>query len=503
MSAAMSFAPGLSLADLARELGRVRASVTGDANVRITDVRQDSRRVVPGDLFVARDGLHLNGAHFAAEAVRVGAVAILAERRDAPLQDLGVPVVRVDGVRLALGLAAEAVHGHPTEALGLVGITGTNGKTTTAWLAEQLIDAAGGASARLGTLGYAFRDDVVEDSLTTPEADDVSRFAARALARGASHLVMEVSSHALAQSRVDALAFRVGAFTNLTQDHLDFHGSMDAYGEAKARLFTDLVQRVAVLNVDDPFGKALAARAPGRVLRVGRAPSCDVRPIDVRVDHDGLHGRVALPSGEWPLASRLVGEHNLDNVLLVLGIVEALDLDVATAVLALRTATAAPGRLERVDELGDDVTVLVDYAHTPDALARVLEASRRLTVGTLHCVFGCGGDRDPKKRPLMGDAVGAAADRATLTSDNPRTEAPEAIARAVEPALAARRIPYDVELDRATAIERAVLGAAPGDLVLIAGKGHEPYQIIGTEKRPFDDRAEARRALARRRGGRP
>jgi UDP-N-acetylmuramoyl-L-alanyl-D-glutamate--2,6-diaminopimelate ligase len=503
MSAAMSFAAGLSLAELARELGRVRATVSGDASVRITDVRQDSRRVVPGDLFVARDGLHLNGAHFAAEAVRVGAVAILAERRDAPLAELGVPVVLVDGVRMALGLAAEAVHGHPTEALGLVGITGTNGKTTTAWLAEQLIDASGGAAARLGTLGYAFRDDVVEDSLTTPEADDVSRFAARALAHGAMHFVMEVSSHALVQRRVDALAFRVGAFTNLTQDHLDFHGSMDAYGEAKARLFTDLVQRAAVVNVDDPFGKALAARAPGRVLRVGSDASCDVRPLDVRVDHEGLHGRVALPSGEWPLASRLVGQHNLENVLVALGIVEALGLDVATAVLALRTASAAPGRLERVDVPGDDVTVLVDYAHTPDALARVLEASRRLTAGKLHCVFGCGGDRDPKKRPLMGDAVGAAADRVTLTSDNPRTEAPEAIARAVEPALAARRVPYDVVLDRATAIERAVLAAAPGDLVLIAGKGHEPYQIIGTEKRPFDDRVEARRALAVRRGGRP
>jgi UDP-N-acetylmuramoyl-L-alanyl-D-glutamate--2,6-diaminopimelate ligase len=500
MSAAMPLSsPGLSLADLVVELALVKARLASGSLVSVTDVRHDSRRVEPGDLFVARPGGKLDGARFVNDAVARGALAVLAAEQT-PLPQLSVPVIRVSDVRLGLALAAEAVHGHPTRKLGVVGITGTNGKTTTSFLVAEAIDATGFATARLGTLGYSFRGDSVDESLTTPEADDVSRFASRALERGATHLAMEVSSIALTQARVDAVSFTVAALTNVTQDHLDYHGTMEAYALAKARLFEDLAPRVAVINVDDPVGAAIAERTQGPVLRVGRGMDADVRPLAVRLIGTGIFGEVKLPSATVRLESPLVGAHNLDNLLLTLGIVEALGLDVERAARGLGRAAAAPGRLERVSGEGDDVTVLVDYAHTPDALRRVLEAVRGLTQGGVHCVFGCGGDRDPEKRPKMGAAAGAAATRVTITSDNPRSEDPAAIAAAVELGLWGGGAPYEIVLDRRTAIENAVLGAAPGDLVLIAGKGHEPYQIVGAEKRAFDDRVEARRALAKRRG---
>ena len=506
MSAAMSLPQrGTPLAALLTELGaeagvREGVPLTG-GDVMVTDVKQDSRRVAPGDLFVARAGGKRDGASFVLDAVARGAVAVLADA-GAPLPQVSVPVLRVDDARRALGVLAEAVHGKPSSQLSVVGITGTNGKTTTAWLAEQVLSRAGGAAARLGTLGYSFQGDVVDESLTTPEADDVSRFARRALDRGARQFVMEVSSIALVQSRVDAIAFEVAAFTNFTQDHLDFHGSMDAYGEAKARLFTELSPANSVLFVDDPFGRELSRRASGNVITVGRAEGAQIRAEDARGDARGIAARVTTPSGPLNVESRLLGAHNLENILVTLGIVHALGLDLGRAAEALRTASAAPGRLERCDEPGDDVVVLVDYAHTPDALSRGLEAVRAVALGTggkVHCVFGCGGDRDPGKRPRMGAAVGASADRATLTSDNPRTEDPAKIAAAVEAGLRESGVAYDVVLDRHAAIEHAVLSAAPGDLVLLAGKGHEPYQIVGTEYRPFDDRVEAAAALAKRR----
>jgi UDP-N-acetylmuramoyl-L-alanyl-D-glutamate--2,6-diaminopimelate ligase len=500
MSAAMSLStPGLSLADLVVELARVNGRLASGGVVSVTDVRHDSRRVEPGDLFVARPGGKLDGAAFIHEAIARGAIAVLAAEQT-PLPELPVPVVRVSDVRLGLALAAEAAHGHPTKKLGVVGITGTNGKTTTSFLVAEAIDAAGFAAARLGTLGYAFRGDTVDESLTTPEADDTSRFAARALARGASHLAMEVSSIALTQARVDAVSFAVGALTNVTQDHLDYHGTMEAYALAKARLFEELGPRVAVINVDDPVGASIADRTRGSVLRVGRGMDADVRPLAVRLTGAGIFSDVKLPSGTVRIESPLVGAHNLDNLLLTLAIVEALGLDVVRAAHGLGHAAAAPGRLERVSGEGDDVIVLVDYAHTPDALRRVLEAVRGLTQGDVHCVFGCGGDRDPEKRPKMGAAAATAATRVTITSDNPRSEDPAAIAAAIELGLWGGGAPYEIVLDRRTAIENAVLSASAGDLVLIAGKGHEPYQIVGGEKRPFDDRVEARRALAKRRG---
>ena len=490
----------ISLVDLAAKLARVGAELQGSGATLVTDVRQDSRSVEPGDVFAARVGATIDGTRFIPEAIRRGASALLVEQRTS-LPLVAVPVLSVRDLRLGIALAAEAVHGHPSREVEVVAITGTNGKTTIAWLTEHALMRAGYPTGRLGTLGYSCGGDRVDSPLTTPEADVVSRSIASARRAGATHFVLEASSHALSQARVDALSLAVAVFTNLTQDHLDYHHDMGAYAAAKRRLFIDLQPRASVINVDDLFGADLAREAKGKVLRVSRHPGADVYPRAVEGGTEGITATAVSPHGEVVLRSRLVGEHNLDNLLAVVGIACALDLNVPEVVAALEQVPSVPGRLERCDGPEDDVVVLVDYAHTPDALERALAAVRGLASRDLICVFGCGGDRDPDKRPKMGTAVGKAATRAIISNDNPRTEDPVQIANMVEPAVRACGIPYDVVLDRAQAIEKAVLEARAGDVVLIAGKGHEDYQIIGTKKRSFDDRVEARRALARRRGG--
>jgi UDP-N-acetylmuramoyl-L-alanyl-D-glutamate--2,6-diaminopimelate ligase len=319
----------------------------------------------------------------------------------------------------------------------------------------------------------------------------------------ATHVAREDSSQPHAHDLGSAVHFRVAALTNLSQDHLDFHGSMSAYARAKERLFTSLGPAWSVLNVDDAFGRELADRLHGPVVRVSSRPNdksaADVRVSDVRMSAEGIRATVSTPQGDIPLASRLVGAHNLDNLLLSLGIVLALELSLAPAVEALSREGGAPGRLERCDEPGDDVSAFVDYAHTPDALARVLEAVRAFAPARVWCVFGCGGDRDPTKRAAMGEAVARRADVVVVTSDNPRSEDPMAIAEvAARGARSAGASPI-LELDRRSAIALAVASAAPGDVVLIAGKGHEDYQVVGNVKYPFDDRVEARSALRARR----
>jgi UDP-N-acetylmuramoyl-L-alanyl-D-glutamate--2,6-diaminopimelate ligase len=408
-------------------------------------------------------------------------------------------VLRVTDVRRAIGPAAELVYGYPSRALALVGVTGTNGKTTTTLLIDHALRALGARSGRLGTLGFAFGEDTDEGTLTTPEADDVSRALRSVVDRGGTHFVMEVSSHALSLARADALRFRVAAFTNLTQDHLDFYPSMAEYGAAKARLFTELSPAHAVINGDDAFGAELARSLPDAVV-TGRSDAATLRVLESTLDARGVSARLRVPSGaEVTLASRLMGEHNLENLSTALGVLLALGFPEVAAARALAGAPPAPGRLERCDTEGDDIAVLVDYAHTPDALERALAALRRVSSGELVCVFGCGGDRDPKKRPRMGSAAARGADRVILTSDNPRSEDPRAIARDVEPGLREGAAPSTIDLDRTHAIESAIAAAAPGAAVLVAGKGHETYQLVGTEKLPFDDRVVARRALAERR----
>jgi UDP-N-acetylmuramoyl-L-alanyl-D-glutamate--2,6-diaminopimelate ligase len=515
------------LEDLVREIPGA-ALVSGDGKAAITGVRHDSRRVEAGDLFVARAGAKATGEGFIAEAIGRGAKAVLVAKGSSADTGGAARVEAIDVPR-ALAFAAEAAYGFPSRGLEVVGITGTNGKTTTSYLVQASINACGRRCGVVGTLGYRFEDLDLPASHTSPEADELARVASAMRARGATHLVMEVSSIALSAARVEAVRFRVGAFTNLTQDHLDYHGTMEAYAAAKERLFTELATESAAVNVDDASGAGLAGRlikagvAGARADEVELCPSssvarmarfsvkpgavargeAEVAPLEVSHSPAGISMIVRTPAGDVAVRSQLIGAHNVSNLLAALSIVWLLGLDVARAAEALSGPIRVPGRLERCDDpTADDVVVLVDYAHTPDALERVLESVRALGSGQVACVFGCGGDRDPKKRPLMGEAVGRGADVAIVTNDNPRSEDPEAIARAILPGLEGGRAKVAVELDRARAIEKAVLEAAPGDLVLIAGKGHEPYQIIGRETFPFDDREQARRALEARRARR-
>lgn len=499
-----------TLSQLYSELGSNGVKLWGDAEVRVRGITQDSRRVAPGDLFVARVGGRSSGLDFVEAARAGGAVAILT---DAPgVLELPLPTLQVQHARLAMGICAERILGSPSRAMSVVGITGTNGKTTSAWLCQRALEAAGLPTARLGTLGFDFGAHSVDSPLTTPEADVISGYLAQAVKGRARAFVMEVSSHALDQRRADAIHFRVAVFTNLTQDHLDYHASFDEYAEAKARLFLELAPEISVIHVGDPFGAKLAERTEAlglRVIRVGRERG-DVTLSELELGAFGMRGVLVLDLPEeqrsLPFESRLVGEHNVENLLCCVGVAvglravgETLDLD--RLVQALKEVNSAPGRLERCDSEVDDLTVLVDYAHTPDALARALGAVRGFVPdgGRLWCVFGCGGDRDPGKRPKMGDAVGRLADRAVVTNDNPRSESPQAIADMILPGLAPHAIEFSVILDRKLAIDQVVAEASPHDVVLIAGKGHEPYQLIGDQVLAFDDRVVARDALLRRR----
>jgi UDP-N-acetylmuramoyl-L-alanyl-D-glutamate--2,6-diaminopimelate ligase len=535
-------ADGMTLAEIAREIPGA-SEIEGDGNVRCMGVHHDSRRVQAGDLFVVRRGEKHDGSAFVTEAISRGAVAVLAERHDGPTStppvstpststSATVPVLRVDDVSTGLAYAAAAVYGHPAFALDIVGVTGTNGKTTTTHIVRAAIDGALGLPrcGIVGTIGHTYAGRTIAAAHTTPEADELARVMAVMRKRGATHVAMEVSSIALVLGRVKAVRFRVAAFTNLTQDHLDFHGSMDAYAAAKMSLFTTCQPGLAVVNVDDPFGVRIAAAAKCKVLRVRTKVGAegDIAPVSVEASASGMRIVARVPGGTVEIASRLVGLHNLENLLVAIGVASALELEVDRAAAALATEIGAPGRLERCDGPGDDLVVLVDYAHTPDALARVLDAVRevsqpldeaggsRALAPRLFCVFGCGGDRDAGKRGPMGEAVGARADIAIITNDNPRTEAPEAIAEPVEEGVrraglaplgelapmevAAAAKGYMVVLDRQQAIALAIAAARPGDVVLVAGKGHEDYQIVGTTKRAFDDRVEARNALQARRG---
>lgn len=505
MSAGSSGAadPGLRLDELVRQLP-VRSTFVGDPSVRVRGVRHDSRAVMSGDLFVARKGQRVDAARFVDDAVIRGASAVMMAIGAQPLGRPPVPIVWVDDLAVAFAHSAALVYGSPSEALAVVGITGTNGKTTTVHLVRAAVDSALGrvACGVMGTVGHAFATWLAPAEHTTPEADDVARAMAEMRGLGATHVAMEVSSHAIELGRVEAVRFRVAALTNLTQDHLDFHGSMEAYARAKRRLFTDMAPGALVLNVDDAFGLELARGAGSRPLRVSArsaGANADVFPRDHRMDAAGIHATVGTPIGDVEITSNLTGAHNLENLLLALGIAHALGLDLERAAEGLSQAAAPPGRLERCDGPGDSVTVLVDYAHTPDALARALGAVRGIATRRVWCVFGCGGNRDATKRGPMGEAAGRLAEEIIVTSDNPRGEEAAAIAEAVATGVLAVGAKPTIELDRRKAIELAVWSASDGDVVLVAGKGHETYQIVGQVKQPFDDRVVAREALARRR----
>ncbi|MEZ4390054.1 MAG: UDP-N-acetylmuramoyl-L-alanyl-D-glutamate--2,6-diaminopimelate ligase [Polyangiales bacterium] len=500
MSPATPRPRGATLAELARELQGAR--VLGDPTTRVEDLRHDSREVRPGDLFAARRGQRDDGARFAHDALTRGAVAVLADRA----LDVSAPVLVVRDVERAMAFAASHVWGHPSWTVDVIGVTGTNGKTTASWLIEHALAATGARPGLLGTVSHRFGDASWPALHTTPEADDLARRFGAMRDLGATHAVMEVSSHALALGRVAAVRFRVAALTNITQDHLDFHGTFERYVAAKASLVTELGPGASVLNLDDESGRAIAARVRDPITYSARGAPATLRVLRGGAHAEGIDAEVATPEGAVSLRSGLRGAHNVENLLASMAVLGALEVPYARAAEALADAKGAPGRLERVVGASGDppFDVLVDYAHTDDALARVLQTLRATTRGRVICVFGCGGDRDRAKRPRMGEAVARGADIAVLTTDNPRGEAPAAIAE--DAAVGLRRAmretsgepargEFAVLLDREEAIRGAIGLAAAGDVVLIAGKGHEAYQEVRGVRRPFDDRAVAAVAL--------
>ena len=493
----------------------------GDLEQEVSGLAYDSKKVRPGEVFFAVPGEKADGHDFIAEALRRGAAAIVCSRRgDWPR---GAASVQVKDVRRALGLWAAHFYRRPSESLKLVGVTGTNGKTTLTYLVESILQAAALTPGVIGTISYRYPGHETPSHHTTPESLDLQEMLARMSRAGVKAVAMEVSSHALAQGRVRGLAFDVGVFTNLSRDHLDYHRDMEEYFLAKSRLFTDYLKdspkrrKAAVIYGPDPCGRRLIemARAAGvDVWSYGEGSQWDVRPDQVDNDVSGLRGTIAAKDQMIRFESSLIGGANLQNILGAVGVARALGIDADAIAQGIGGLKSVPGRLEKVaNDRG--VTVLVDYAHSPDALEKMLGAVRPLTGRKLVTVFGCGGDRDRGKRPLMGEIAARLSDLVVLTSDNPRTEEPADIINDVEAGVRKTGLKsivftaacmhtdapergYLVEADRRRAIDAAIGMAAAGDLILIAGKGHEDYQILGVEKIHFDDREVAREALGRK-----
>jgi UDP-N-acetylmuramoyl-L-alanyl-D-glutamate--2,6-diaminopimelate ligase len=475
----------MQLATLIAAIGALE--VRGDRSAEIAALSYDAARSEPGALHFCVPGLRADGHDFAAVAAQRGAAALVVER----FVDVALPQLRVASSRWAMGPAADAFFGHPSAELEVVGITGTNGKTTTAFLAHAVLEAAGRSPGLLGTVEARIGGRAVEVTHTTPESIDLQALFRRMLDEGDRSCAMEVSSHALELGRVEGTRFAAAAFTNLTQDHLDFHPTMEDYHAAKRRLF-ERGAWPAAINIGDSYGRRLVDEVPRPVLTyAGSGETADVRPHALEI---GAGGSIALiartPRGLLPLDVRLRGLFNVENVLCVVAIGELLALPHDAVRAGVASVNGVPGRFEPVDA-GQGFAVLVDYAHTPDSLDNVLRAAREITSGSVICVFGCGGDRDRGKRSLMGAVARRLADRAIVTTDNPRSEDAAEIAAEITAG-----IEMEVELDRRRAIELAVAAARDGDVVVIAGKGHEQGQQFADRRLPFDDRVVAGEALA-------
>jgi UDP-N-acetylmuramoyl-L-alanyl-D-glutamate--2,6-diaminopimelate ligase len=477
---------GVALATLLDRIAPV--TVVGERERWIAAIEVDSRRVGPGALFVALPGAHTDGHRFVADAIAKGAAAVVVERAVDPAR--GATVVQVGSARRALSALAAAFFADPSQTLDVIGVTGTNGKTTTTHLIAAVLDAAGSPCGIVGTVGAEFAGERWPLENTTPLPPELHGSLARMRRAGARAAAMEVSSHALTLDRVDDVRFRVAVLTNVTRDHLDFHLTPEAYAAAKRRLFA--LAPFCVLNSDDPYG-ARWARELGREGRtVVTYGSADAMLVPSEIVVEAEITRFVLDGRRFELP--LAGRFNVQNALAAVGVARCLGIDDATAARALAGVGRIPGRMERISAGG--IAIVVDYAHTPDALESALTALRETTGGALAIVFGCGGDRDRGKRAQMGAVAARFADRLYVTSDNPRGEDPQSIADAIVGGIgSSKRV---VELDRRRAIERAVAEASPGDVVLVAGKGHETYQIVGDRVLPFDDAAIAREVLAAR-----
>jgi UDP-N-acetylmuramoyl-L-alanyl-D-glutamate--2,6-diaminopimelate ligase len=466
-----------------------------DPGLEISSLAYDSRRVQGGTLFFAIQGEKADGHNFIPAALQHGAVAIVSER--APQAELASRWVRVPKLRRALSHAARSFYHHPESKLQLIGITGTNGKTTSAYLIESILNAAGKRSGVFGTIEYRIGDQTLPAPNTTPESLDLISAFGHLVAIGSKAVVMEVSSHALAQERVWGLPFSAAVFTNLTRDHLDYHKDFEHYFEAKRRLFEGLgtpPPEVAVINVDDPWGVKLLELPYPRRISYGVEGDAQVKPKQMVHNPTGLEGIVQSPAGKVEIDSPLVGRANLANILAATATGIGLGIPIRKVEEGIACLKAVPGRFERIDE-GQPFLVIVDYAHTDDALRNVLKTARELTRNRLIALFGCGGERDRSKRPLMGEAAGSLSDFVVLTSDNPRSEDPLRIMSDALVGLQKTGKPYFAEVDREVAIRKALEEARPGDVVVLAGKGHETYQILKDGPIPFDDREVSRRIL--------
>jgi len=503
----------MRLASLIAVLNPAAVSGLRDEGPEVAALHYRSQDVRPGGVFVAMRGRAADGHDFIDDALERGAAAVVAEK---PVAREGV-FITVPDARQALAELAAAFHGRPSEQMTVIAVTGTNGKTTTTYLVEGILAQSGRRTGVIGTINYRYAGASHANPVTTPESLDLQGILADMRAAGVSHVVLEASSHAVDLQRIHACWIDVGVFTNLSQDHLDYHGSMPAYWATKKRLFTHYLpsgpkagRAVAVINADNAYGRELAHQLAYRVIRTGTRADCSVRGEHWACDLQGLRGSIALAGQSIDIRSRLVGRHNIENLLCAAGAGMALGIAPHKIRAGLEAVACVPGRLERV-ESRDQRWVYVDYSHTPDALENALSALQALATGRIICIFGCGGDRDRTKRPIMGAIAARRSDLTIATSDNPRTEDPAAILKQIVPgilsqgvqeanardiAALADRKAFVVEPDRRKAIDLGIRAARPGDTVLIAGKGHETYQIIGQQSVHFDDREEAARVLA-------
>ena len=504
------------LRELLTDLREPPSAAEGDLDVDVASLATDSRAVRPGALFFALPGARTDGRQFVSQALERGAVALAApDLLDAPTS---VARIALPSIERSLGEIAARFYDFPSRKLFLLGVTGTNGKTTVTHLLEAIWKRAGFRPGLIGTIYYRLGEETWPAPFTTPQAVELQRLLAQMAEARATHVVMEVSSHALALERASACEWDGALFTNLTRDHLDFHADMESYFAAKQKLFAELLprsakrDRFAVVNRDDSYGRRLIEGTPERVVTFGHGEDADVAPLEVERSIAGLKGEIRIRDERIPISSTLIGEAHLENILAAAAAAWAQEIPPAAIAEGIAHCRSIPGRMERVDD-GGPFAVLVDYAHTPDALERAVRVLRGIAAGRLIVVFGCGGDRDRGKRPLMGEATARIADIVIATSDNPRSEDPLKILHEIERGIveagldpiqesAARREDangYLVIPDRRRAIHLAIEIARPTDVVLIAGKGHETYQIVGAERHPFDDREEARHSLRERR----
>jgi len=509
------------------EKGHMPSPLSNDSppDPDIGSIHYRAQEVQPGGMFVAIEGQTADGHDFMHQALKRGAAAIIAQKEPPQpfLNDISAAspknrpiIIRVPNTRIALADLAARFFGHPSQGMILIGITGTNGKTTVAYLIESILLQAGFKVGVIGTINYRYGNKTFANPMTTPESLDLQRILFQMQRDGVTHVVAEASSHAMDLYRIKSCWFDVAVFTNLSQDHLDFHGDMQSYWASKKRLFTEYLttgpkkeNASAVINCDDARGRELADSLPMSVVKTGSAPDCEIRSETIRCNLNGTDGKVAAPGGSFNFQTPLVGIHNVENIISATGVASALNIASDAIKAGIEALSAIPGRLEPIENRTGRF-VYVDYAHTPDALENAVSALKEIAPARIICVFGCGGDRDKKKRPLMGEIVARLCDLSIVTSDNPRTENPATIIDQILPGVRQtdgleystidlktgfKEKGYAVEPDRRRAIELGILASRPEDAVIIAGKGHETYQILGTSVVAFDDREEARKVL--------